>query len=332
MLEGHNASLLSSLQVANRYSHSNQEASWKNHHPPYTGTAIFEKYRAIVEISMIPYSWSWPAIVWKHYLEHAAAKHDIIVFNLGTHYNTEALYREVLDPIRQVFDGIALDKNLTARMPTILFMETPPQHFNTDDGNYQPKVNKEYVDQRKFRHILNEIFGRPFHNHNRTSDGLTTTNATADLHHHHLHHHHHYHQSNNHQFKLAFVPIVAALSSQYDVHRDISVSLDFIDCVHYCSEGGAPRYMVRALMNTIYSLHLPPVTNEEFVLALSTVRRHGLLIRPQKGKSVAILINSTKHAMSSGHVFDKRGYDWSAIMTVGQEVWDNLSQGENIND
>lgn len=154
---------------------------------------------------------------------------DIILINIGAHYNygQQFLYKNHLDLIRSEVNKLDITSNHI--IPTIFFMETFPQHFDSIyNGYFSDKLNSRQCKSINNTRLININWD--------------WRNILAKSH------------FNN--TVITLLSISNVLYSQYDAHiaRD-SLLTKTNDCTHYCYESDVFRYVHTVIYNEILNMN-----------------------------------------------------------------------------
>lgn len=151
--------------------------------------------------------------------KYQLSSQDFVIMNYGLFYNNRTSYEPMLHSLS---NGIEMVLR-AANSPYVMFRQTTPQHFDTENGYDDPLRDRtKYAckggssPKDDWRNVLADAAIRPL-------EGV-------------------------HRKKFYFLHVAQALYSQYDAHIFNG------DCTHWCSTSGVFRYLQMMLFNGMYDL------------------------------------------------------------------------------
>lgn len=133
---------------------------------------------------------------------------DIVFFNYGLHSSDNISY---LQSIESFFSDIGLRRQQSSDVPHVLFLETLPQHFGGENGEY---------DKEKLKNITTCL---PVKDYIKAHANDHRNRAVERI-------------AANYNFSHLVVPLADGLRSRYDSHVEKNQlnNFDGPDCSHYC--------------------------------------------------------------------------------------------------
>ena len=283
---------------------------------------------------------------------HKVNVNDIVILNWGLHGGDETTYKQAVNIFVSTVENRMVSEN--RRIPTTLFLETIPQHFQTDNGYYKEKpnnkvpcaplqANDDIQKQLDWRNrIINEAISRNY-GPSINNSNTTTTTTSASI-------------NNN---GMTVVSIAKSLYSQFDSHmgfRNVSGSAanGYYDCTHICFHSGVHDFILMKIFNTLVNLGaiksplitattIDPKTNTTSTSTASTTTIfsnsfNGLLqpysdntlIRADSERTIYLVSGQSRHAFMSQRAFVSRGFDFSDVKVISDFDMENIPVGDPL--
>lgn len=275
---------------------------------------------------------------------HPLSSNDIIIYNIGIHYYNITEYSNIIHLF--IHDMETYYFNITyryhqykqqhkddeqphgdesdseesqespdsiignSRIPLLFFLDTSPQHFNTELNGYYKQETKDYPNnycdktldiQMKYK---NDWRNRIIEKHLQ-----------------------------NIYSKLFYIPMSTALYSQYDAHVGIQpLPYAPIDCTHWCYPSNIFKYMHMMIYNA-FRKHVPPLPMTSSMLEKTMLPpriKNGMVIKVAESHTIYLVDHGKLREFNNWDAFTKRGYIMSNVKTFPAFELESLPIGESL--
>lgn len=307
----------------------------KKHCHPYDGFVRIPSFRTEVYGRRIEYSKGRLKAIFRSIFN--LTSNDIVVFNVGLHYNNENLYRKDLLDIFSELTEFQQELN----MPTVFLMESTPQHFNTSNGYFDQSVaekstgcsllglkEKDFENQEVIKKIAsldyrnialnsiyNDIFGEkvvygtkiprgysvPINNSTFMNDEMNNSVLST------------FAKNLTLMNPVVLVRTARALYSRVDAHIGLSPFFYFKypDCTHWCTPNGVFAYIHQCLYNAWLDAF-----NVRSQRTASIRHFPDNILVKGSGKSIYFLYQDKRYGFSGFDHFTSRGFDFDHVITL----------------
>lgn len=198
------------------------------------------------------------------------------------------------------------------QLPHLLFLETTPQHFNSESGYFVSSNSKQKFENLSLAtnthgllcdRIFNFTVAKQLDWRNNIARQLLDDTSTS------------------HKLNVTIVSLCKVLLSQWDSHPDRfmhvkKVEDDFMymrDCSHWCTASGVLRFVIRQLYNSLIQLRLVLVDESNVRMSMKLSMRFAMLVRCHVDKHYVYLIHQMKKYRLDNTTFDSLGYGWNDV-------------------
>lgn len=247
---------------------------------------------------------------------YKVSSNDIMIVNWGLHGGDQLTYKRTVEGFVSAVAGRITSENRS--IPTTLFLETLPQHFQTENGYFENEAAKLpctafsnvttqwQLDWRN--RFVNDIFSKS-------------------------------------EIGIKVVSTAKILYSQYDTHIGYrSSGNNFYDCTHVCFHSGVHDFILTKIFNTLVDLRsiYPPTSASQNMIAsdknpyvynfngLLTPYPDNSLLRADNDRTIFLIIGESRHAFTSQRAFLSRGFDFSNVRVISEFDMENIPLGDPL--
>lgn len=255
------------------------------------------------------------ASFWGAIHELGMTKNDIVLFNIGLHYNNMTAYES---DIGAFLESLSVVRAASSdNTPHILFLETTPQHFPTENGYYPSSYATDNIRRCGVARTANTSVAdlqakmrQLDWRNNIVNEFVAKFNAGSPF----------YHVKPN---NLSVVKLAEGLYSQWDTHIVKGpLSVPTADCTHYCMPSGVFPYIHQMIYNSLLDeLGL----RDEPIPALHDFSKTPLI--KGSGQACFLVRNGTRFSFHGAASFLGMGFDFGDVVTIPDDELNDLPYG-----
>jgi len=255
---------------------------------------------------------------------------DIIVVNIGLHYNNRTYFHEAL---QKLTDELLDVRAKLGFLPHFLFLEAAPQHFNTASGYFdlERKANMTQCGLENYSQDFINKHPETFVKEMKELDWRNAEIAIAIK----RYNSRILQQTNRHKYQhrvmkdkeeslivqstghIQLVKIAKPLYFQVTAHIDSPTFLSHPDCTHWCAPSGVFHYIHRAIYNgwlDVLGLRSSLEINPKYFKPLIFIANNTLV--KGSGRSIYIIIDNLRYGFANLKAFVNHGYDFGDVKTI----------------
>jgi len=264
---------------------------------------------------------------------------DIVIANVGVHFNDPNSYR------RQLQEFVKIFANTTAYPTSMYFIESTPQHAPGFPNGYYHKDVFHNVSDPNFK--VSERGCTPLHLSEKKEDELLTDDKAAtpwrnDV----------WHQVrdwrndvlhevlNGTRWKI--VTVAKELQSQFDAHLGYANGWNAhhvmagihevkLDCLHWSMDSGVFRYILTKIYNKLLQHESPVLDPRAYLLLRNIPDKTPVVEATRYGRETFVYLGGTKHRMKDGiATFNRLGLSFDRTVHLTPLEFDLIPWGLDL--